>query len=42
MLSTLLGEGDWEDIADALGMSPDEAKAKYPMPNSQPNSGWGS
>ena len=38
MLSTLLSKGDWEAIADALGMTPDEAKAWYPMPNSQ---GWG-
>jgi hypothetical protein len=41
MLSTLLGKGNWDDIGEALGMSPDEAKAKYPMPNSQPNWGWG-
>lgn len=38
MLSTLIGKGSWEDIADALGLAPDEAKARYPMPN---NRGWG-
>jgi hypothetical protein len=42
MVSTLVSRGSWDDIADALGMSPDEAKARYPMPNSRPNHGWGS
>lgn len=42
MVSTLLSKGDWDDIADALGMSPDEAKARYPMPNNRPKWGWGS
>jgi len=41
MVSTLISRGSWDDIADALGMSPDEAKARYPMPNSRPNHGWG-
>lgn len=41
MVSTLVSKGSWDDIADALGMSPDEAKARYPMPNSRPNWGWG-
>lgn len=41
MISTLVVKGRWEDIADALGMSIDQAKAKYPLPNSRPNSGWG-
>lgn len=41
MLSTLIGKGSWDDIADALGLAPDEAKARYPMPNSRPKWGWG-
>ena len=40
MVSTLIGKGSWDDIADALGMAADEAKARYPMPNSRPE--WGS
>jgi hypothetical protein len=41
MLSTLSSEGNWHDITDALGMAPDDAKARYPMPNDRPNWGWG-
>ncbi len=37
MLSTLIAKGSWDEITDALGMSPDEAKARYPMPNDR---GW--
>lgn len=41
MVSILIGKGSWEDIAGALGLGPDEAKARYPMPNSRPEWGWG-
>ena len=41
MVSILISRGSWDDIADALGMSPDEAKARYPRANSRPNHGWG-
>lgn len=41
MASTLIAKGNWDDIAGALGMTPDEAKARYPMPNTRPNWGWG-
>jgi hypothetical protein len=41
MLSTLSSKGNWDDITDALGMAPDDAKARYPMPNERPNWGWG-
>jgi len=41
MVSTLIGKGSWDDIADALGMAPDDAKARYPMPNNRPKWGWG-
>ncbi|MCA1845721.1 MAG: hypothetical protein LC792_21505, partial [Actinobacteria bacterium] len=38
MVSTLIAS-NWDDIAEALGMTPDEAKARYLMPNSRPNFG---
>lgn len=41
MVSTLVSKGTWDDISDALGMAPDDAKARYPMPNDRPNWGWG-
>lgn len=41
MVSILLSKGNWDDISEALGMAPDEAKARYPMPNSRPKWGWG-
>jgi hypothetical protein len=41
MFSTLIAKGNWDDIAEALGMTPDEARARYPKPNDRPNSGWG-
>lgn len=41
MVSTLVSKGSWDDITDALGMTPDDAKARYPMPNDRPKWGWG-
>jgi hypothetical protein len=41
MVSTLVSKGNWDDITDALGMAPDDAKARYPMPNDRPKWGWG-
>ncbi len=41
MVSTLLSKGNWDDITEALGLTPDEAKAAYPMPNDRPKWGWG-
>jgi hypothetical protein len=41
MVSMLIARGNWADIAESLGMTPDEARARYPMPNDRPNWGWG-